>query len=184
MQINIKFVNFPRPGGSGKYGSIVGQDGTKIMVPADMLGMFRQGMAVDVPTKEQTWGETPVIVATGGPGGGSTGAVQGQGYSPSVHGTPNRDSGQRANTGFTPRVYQGGGGVPAGGNLGADQGRQIFVTGTVGRAMGSGKFAASELPVLTQAACEAYDKVLSAPPKPPGQPVQPEPPFNDDISDV
>jgi hypothetical protein len=177
MQINIKFVNLPRVGSTGKYGSIVGQDGTRVMVPVDLLGQFRAGMTVDVPTKAQTWGqgtdrEAQVIIATSGPGGGSTGAVQGQGYSPSIHGTPDRNTGQRANTGFRPTVYQGGAGQqPAA----VDQGRQIFVTGTVGRAMGSGKFAASELPVLTQAACEAYDKVLNAPPRTAGSMGQNEP---------
>ena len=49
----------------------------------------------------------------------------------------------------------------ANGNL-TPQSRHIFVTGVVGRAMGSGKFAASDMVELTENAMKAWS-VLSAP---------------------
>lgn len=174
MQVAIKFVNFPRVGSSGKYGSIVGQDGTKIMVPVDMLPMFRQGTVVDIATKEQIWGDpnNPVIVATSGPGGGGpTGAVQGRGNLSGYQGATQQSGYQRASTGgqqgFQPRVVQGGSGGPVGMPAGPDQSRQIFITGVVGRAMGSGKFSASEVLVLTEAAAEAYDRLTNPKKEPP-----------------
>ena len=176
MFVTIKFVNLPGPQSSGKYGSIVTTDGTKIMVPADMLGMFRSGMSCEIATKEQTWGSTPVVVATSGPGG----IAQGHQPQQRQQGGQQYAGAQQPNTGFQPKVYQGGGGVTGPSqNPSTDQGRHIFVTGCVGRAMGSGKFAASELPVLTQAACEAYDKVLTAPPKPAADPE-----LNDSVQDL
>jgi hypothetical protein len=55
MMVNIKYVNFPKPG--GKYGSIKLVDGQSIMVPPDLLGGFRAGMVCEVSTKQQTWGQ-------------------------------------------------------------------------------------------------------------------------------
>ena len=161
MLVNIKFVNFPRPG--GKYGNLKTVEGGTIMVPPDLLGLFRSGMSCEIGTKEQTWGqgtqdERLVTVATTGPLGGQNQPVQGA-YGQA---RPGASSGSappyRRNTGFQPRVVQGGGG-----QLGKspDQERMIFITGVVGRAMGSGKFTASEVPVLVQAAAEAFDRLTS-----------------------
>jgi len=47
-----------------------------------------------------------------------------------------------------------------GAKIGESAARQIFVTGIVGRAMGSGKFTPSDLEALTSAAITAYDKHL------------------------
>lgn len=164
MQVNIKYVNFPSINSTGKYGSIVDQSGTKIQVPVDMLNLFRAGMICEIGVKTQTWGkgtdrEADVVIATTGPLKNNTGAVQGQGAQAGYQGASQAAAPQRPNTGFLPRVYQGGAGQPAPqlGQTQADQARQIFVTGVVGRSMGSGKFAASEIPVLVKAANEGYD---------------------------
>ena len=153
---NIKYINDPKPG--GKYGSIKTAQGITIMVPPDLLPGFRVGMSCEISTKQQTWGtgtpdERLVTIATSGP----TGPVQAQGVQAGYQGANQGPANPRPNTGFQPRVVQGGGRP---GEAQPDQARHIFITGVVGRAMGSGKFTASEIPVLTQAAGEAYDRLL------------------------
>jgi hypothetical protein len=186
MQVNIRFVNFPKPG--GKFGNLVLDNGQQIWVPPALLNSFRAGMSCEIGTKEQTWGADgpnpkQVIVATTGPQGGAQ-----QGYGGQRTYNANQDYGrantyQRPNTGFQPRVYQGAGGaVPPTGNpnVGQDQGKHIFVTGVVGRAMGSGKFTASEIAVLTQAAAQAYE-IMNKPPVDQRQmPQEPPPPPDGD----
>ena len=177
MLISIKYVNFPKPG--GKYGSIVGQDGTKIMVPPDLLGLFRSGQTVEVGVKTQTWGagtdtEKVMTVATTGPHG-QNGLAHGQSTQPGYQAANLPAASQRANTGFQPRVVQGGGGL--GTNPADDEkSRNIFVCGVVQQAMSSGKFTASEIRVLTQAANEAFDLIRPpAKPAPAHQPIEPPP---------
>jgi hypothetical protein len=172
MQISIKYVNFPRPG--GKYGNIKAVDGSTVMIPPDLLGLFRAGQTVEIGTKTQTWGqgtaeERVVTVATTGPLDARTGPVQAQGVQPGYGGPVQGQPSQRPNTSLLrPRVIQGG---PVGVSQ-TDQARHIFVTGCVGRALGSGKFAASEIRVLTQAANEAYDLI--------GKPATPPPVLRED----
>lgn len=179
MLVNIKFVNLPGPQSSGKYGSIVTVEGTKVMVPADLLPHFRSGMSCEIGTKEQTWGSTPVIVATSGPGGVSQ-SVQGRtGY----QGGGVQQGAQRSTTGFQPQVIQGGGGGLASGAPPHDQARHIFVTGVVGRAMGGGKFTASEIAVLTSEANRAYD-LIGKPPAAQAQATHEPDNFNDPVSDL
>jgi hypothetical protein len=156
MMFTVKYVNEPREA-TGKYGNIKSPEGVTIMVPKDMLHLFQAGTTVDIPTKPQTWGqgtesERQVIIATAGPGG----------YSPPSRGQGGPIGVQR-NTGFQPRVVQN---PPALAPRTTDQEKMIFVTGVVGRSMGSGKFAASEIPVLTQAALIAWDQHLGPQAKP------------------
>ena len=158
MQISIKYVNFPRPG--TKYGSIVGQDGFKVMVPPDLLDQFRSGQIVDINTKQQTWyRDTPqeavVTIATGGP----TGPVQGQGGQTGYQRPAGNQGGYRPNTGFQPRVIQGGPTQQSD----DEKSRNIFVCGVVQQAMSSGKFTASEIRVLTQEANAAFDLIHPLP---------------------
>ena len=54
--INIKYVNPAKD--EKKYGSIVGTDQTRYMVPAGMVHQFQTGSTVDVPTKTEKWGES------------------------------------------------------------------------------------------------------------------------------
>jgi hypothetical protein len=163
VNISVRYVNSPKPG--GKYGNLKTVSGEVIMCPPDLLDQFQAGQTYDVAIKQQTWGqgtdqERLVTIVASGP----TGAVQGQGgqagYQPPAQGSAS----YRGNTGFQPRVVQGGSGGPVGMPSGADQARQIFVTGCVGRALGSGKFAASEIAVLTSEANRAFD--LIGKPKP------------------
>lgn len=170
MQVNIKYVNFPKPG--GKYGSLRTVDGQIIWVAPDLLGMFRAGMTVEIGTKQQTWGQgdtaRTVTIATSGPMQAQAGVQQGNAYGQGYQGQPRQPYAPRTNTGFQPRVIQGGARSDA-------DAKMIFVTGVVGRAMGSGKFIASEIAVLAQAACQAFDLVTRPSPPPPPQPELPPP---------
>jgi len=158
----IKYVNFPKPG--GKYGRLVDANGQTIWCPPDLLGMFRAGMTVDIGTKQQTWGQgetaREVTIATSGPQGVLPGVQQGHAYGSGPQARTAYAPPVRSNTGFQPRVVQGGGGAPD------KDAKMIFVTGVVGRAMGSGKFTASEIGVLAQEAARSYE-LLHKPVAPP-----------------
>jgi len=168
MQMTLQYCNDPKNPGA-KYGNIKSTAGETVMVPIAMLPLFRgrEGTAIDVPTKVATWGQgsdaKQVTIATAGPGGGGWQGAQ-----------PARAPQQPAPVA-----------APAYRPPAADKdGRAIFVTGVVGRAMGSGKFTASEILVLTQAAGEAYDRILDpSKPKPAQAAPAAEPPFNDALPD-
>ena len=187
MIITVRYVNFPRPGSSGKYGTLKLTDGSTLMCPVDLLEYFRANQQYDVPTKDQTWSNGPVTIVAGPPGGQNqaAGGYYGNGGYPRA---VSRETATRPNTGFQPRVVQGGLGQPAKSH---DQERMIFITGVVGRAMGSGKFAPSEIPVLLQAAAESFDRLVhpmqrtpanqqyTPPPDRPSSPHYGEPPADD-----
>ena len=170
MQMTLQYVNDPKSP-TAKYGNIKSTAGETVMVPITMLALFRgrEGQAVDVPTKVATWGQgtdaKQVTIATAGPNGGGW---QGAQRAPAAQQQPAAQ--------HPAPVYR----PPA-----ADKdARQIYVTGIVGRAMGSGKFTASEILVLTQAATEAYDRLLDpSKPKPAQAAPVAEPPFNDALPD-
>ena len=149
MIVNIQQVNPPGPQSTGKFGHLITDSG-KIFFPVDMMGEFQPGTTVDIRTKDQTWGATPVKVVAGRP----TVPVQGQ-RAQTGYERPGQDNRfQRPNTGFQPRVIEGGAG---------DKDRHIFVCGVVQQAMSSGKFTASEILVLTQAANDAFDLIRPKP---------------------
>jgi hypothetical protein len=155
MQMTLAYVNDPR-NPAGKYGNVKSTAGETVMVPIAMLPLFRgrEGQAVDVPTKIATWGQgtdaKQVTIATGGPGTSNVVGWQGTQRAPA----PQQQAPQQPAPAYRP---------PA-----ADKdARQIYITGVVGRAMGSGKFTASEILVLTKEAGDAYDKYVDpSKPKP------------------
>ena len=157
MQVSIQNVTFPQPG--RKFGKLQLNDGQTLWVPPELLGQFRGGMTAEVGTKQQTWGQgadaRQVTIVTTGPM--AAGQPQ-QGYGGQVAQPPP----QRSNTGFQPRVYEGGGGREQQSNFVT---RMNFIMGITGRWGGSGKFAASEIAVLAQEAARAYDLVTAAKPQ-------------------
>ena len=154
MIVNIQQVNPPGPQSTGKFGHLITDSG-KIYFPVDMMGEFRVGSTVDIRTKDQTWGATPVKVVASRP----TAPVQGYQPQQGYQRPANNQAPYRSNTGFQPRVIEGGPvGLPAG-----DKDRHIFVCGVVQQAMSSGKFTASEILVLTQAANDAFDLIRPKP---------------------
>ena len=72
MIVNIQQVNPPGPQSTGKFGHLITDSG-KIFFPVDMMGEFQPGTTVDIRTKDQTWGATPVKVVASRP----TAPVQG-----------------------------------------------------------------------------------------------------------
>ena len=135
--VTLRYVNQPK-NPAGKMGSIVGNDGTRYMVPVQNLGKFAVGGTYEVAVSQEVWkpGEPAVTVIRDVPGGGSAPA-------PAAPANPTHASGH-----------------VNGAKIGESAARQIFVTGIVGRAMGSGKFTPSDLEALTSAAITAYDKHL------------------------
>ena len=174
MQMTVQYVNDPR-NPTGKYGSIKSTAGETIWVPVTMLPLFRgrEGQAVDIPTKPATWGQgadaKQVTVATGGPGASkSSGGWQGAQRAPAAQQPAPQQ--QAPAPAYRPPATD------------KDTARQIYITGVVGRAMGSGKFTASEILVLTQAAAEAFDRHLDPTKAKPAQAAPAaDPPFNDEL---
>jgi len=166
MTVDVQYVNFPKP--NGKYGSLRLRNGAYIQVPPGLLDRFRGGMVCEIDAEQETWGrgtptERQVTVARSGPVGGQNSPSQGH-----VGGSPyqrpvSRETPYAARTGFQRPSYSQGGPVGAGSSK--DE-RMIFITGVVGRAMGSGKFSAAEVPVLAQAAAAAFAQVTGAGPAP------------------
>ena len=144
MRATISFVNHPtKP--DAKYGNLKTSDNQRIMVPIANLGQYERGRTYDIPTQTKTWtpGEPPVIVA--------------QPYQEAPADPPDlfppSDTVGRTSPPPAPAATP----APFRGN---PEARGIFLTGVVGRAMGSGKFAASEIEVLLDAAMAAYDRKL------------------------
>ena len=169
MRITVKFVNQPtKP--DAKYGNIKTTDDQTIMVPIGNLNHFQRGMTCDLATEVKTWGSgaeaRPVTIAVGLPGsnqaagygGNQMAAATQQGYaqqaSAPAQGGYTHAAPYAPPTGPGPQASLGG---PPRGN---PEARAIFATGVVGRAMGSGKFAASEISTLLEEALRVYDKNL------------------------
>jgi len=133
--ITLKYVNQPK-NPTGKMGSVVDGAGVRYMVPVENLGRFTTGGTYDVAVSQEVWkpGEPALMVIRGVP--------------------------VLATAHLAPATPTHASGHVNGAKIGESAARQIFVTGIVGRAMGSGKFTPSDLEALTSAAITAYDKHL------------------------
>ena len=132
--ISIKYVNPAKAkpdGTTAKYGSLVDVDGTRYMCPASMVSRFRAGTTVEVPTQSAKWGTDIVTVIMGE--AQATAPSQAAWSKPQV-----------------PAVA-----TPATGNMDRKD-ALIFITGLVGRAMGSGQFKPSDIETLTHEATKAW----------------------------
>lgn len=136
--INIKYVNPAKDG--KKFGSIAGTDGTRYMVPAGMVSAFQPNTTVDVPTKVEQWGATSVTIVAGHASAAPVNsAPPQQSYSPPPPSTA------------APQAHS-----YASHAAGVDKDAFIFVTGLVGRAMGSGTFKSGDMSDLTHEALKAW----------------------------
>lgn len=137
MQITIKYVNAPREG--KKFGSIKTPDGQTFWVPGALINEFSPGTTVDVPIQDAKWGANLVKVVAGSPSGDATPAPQAErgSWSPPRASVPAAPS------------------QPAAGNMDRKD-ALIFVTGVVGRAMGSGQFKSGDVSDLTHEALKAW----------------------------
>jgi hypothetical protein len=131
MQIAVKYSNPPKEG--KKFGNIKSQDGTAYFWNPRILGpMPQQGGTIEATVANEKWGDSVVNVIT------SVTGKDADSRQPSP-GLPN-----------PPRVHQG--------SVNANE-RMIFITGVVGRAMGSGQFSANDVKLLALAARDAYEAV-------------------------
>jgi hypothetical protein len=126
--LNIQYVNEAKP--DKKYGTIKTRDGESYALPAGMAGVFQPNTTVEVPTQDQKWGDKVVHV---------------------IMGRPANSNAAPAAAAPAPPI------APAASARMADpKDTLIFVTGVVGRAMGSGSFGVTDIDLLTKAALAAY----------------------------
>lgn len=137
--VQVQYVNQPKKVG-GKYGNIKDGQGRVFWVPAQHLGAFAPGATMDIGYDMQTWGQNNVAVVSQANG-------MPLGHSP--------QAGQAAQA-IVQRVTPQ---MPDGQRLGQhDDSKEegMFVMGVVGRAMGSGQFAVTDIELLTKAAVQAW----------------------------
>lgn len=130
--LNIQYVNEAKP--DKKYGTIKTREGESYALPAGMSGVFQPNTTVEVPTQDQKWGDKVVHVIMGRPANGNA---------PPPQPTP-------------PPVTQTNGHATGTARMSDPKDTLIFVTGIVGRAMGSGQFGITDIDLLTKAALAAY----------------------------
>lgn len=134
--LNIQYVNEAKP--DKKYGTIKTRDGESYALPAGMVGVFQPNTTVEVPTQDQKWGDKVVHVIMGRPANGNA---------PPAAATPAAPTPPPAATGAA--------------RMTDPKDMLIFVTGVVGRAMGSGSFGVTDIDLLTKAAKSAYKDNLA-----------------------
>lgn len=168
MRVTVKYVNYPSKV-DAKYGNIKTSDDQTIMVPVARLAEFTKGATLDILVETKTWGNgadaRPVTVLDGR--SPQVNPYAGQGAQPG----PNRSNPEQGNQGRQTdpapggapyQAAQAGHQAPAPGPARSNpEARSIFITGVVGRAMGSGKFSASEIQTLTEEAARSYDQKLT-----------------------
>lgn len=170
QRVVVKYVNYPsKP--DAKFGNIKTSDDVTIMVPVARMAEFTKGATVDILTETKTWGSgadaRPVIVLDGRTPRINPGQATQAG--------PNRSNPEQGS--YQPytapqATYRQTGPLepappppPLAGSAGPARGnpeaRSIYITGVVGRAMGSGKFTTSEIAVLTEEAGRVYDLLVA-----------------------
>lgn len=137
--ISIKYVNPAKEG--KKFGSIKSVEGDTYWVPAGMVSGFQPGTTVDVPTKTEKWGANIVNIVAGH-AGGTPQDLPGW-AKPIVPRTPSP----------APAPAPAPAAIPT--PIGSKD-ALIFVTGIVGRAMGSGQFKSGDIQDLTHEALKAW----------------------------
>ncbi len=135
--MKIKYVNAPKKEG-GKFGNIKMETGETFFVTAGNLNRFKTGMEIEPPYKAEKWGENVVNVIP-------------------PHYDPAANANANANAAPAPTPPAGGGNSRP--NNHVDKDAMIFVTGIVGRAMGSGKFDTQDIPLLSKAAVAAWNEI-------------------------
>lgn len=134
--VKVKYVNHPKKEG-GKYGNIKVDGDELIWVPVDQLRLFQQGQSYEIEIKRQKWGENWVDILDkiiyGGGGREANGDHR-----------PQQERAQAAPVQARNQWQTG------------EAQRDIFITGVVGRAMGSGKFGPDDLKAWTKAAVDAW----------------------------
>lgn len=179
--IQVQFVNPPKPGKNPKYGSLKTDVGY-VSVPTAELGLFQKGgrYCIEMETTDQGFNNF-VRMANQQPSNSAPAPrpqypQRTQAAQPIARTLPPRPA---------PQAQQ----RPAPKPIEAlsfsaqvdDQARAIFITGIVGRAMGCGRFEATDILTLTHAAAEAYDVVFRGKPLAEQPQLTAEQAFDDDL---
>ena len=135
--IQVQYVNQPREA-HWKSGSIKDSNGQYWNVPKEQLGMFQQGETCEI-LWEQT-GKYPSIVGKGGQ------LFPKQPTQPQPGSAVPRNVNWPGPQNRPPLTYEKKQDTP----------EEIFITGVVGRAMGSGSFVIEQIPQLTRMAAYAW----------------------------
>lgn len=138
--IQVKYNNDPKPG--KKMANVKDASGVTYFYYPDKMG-FQPGETVTIDYEVQDWGGKPMNVIK---------AIVPNGYQGPQQAAPQASPVQYKHDGPTARA----GSFPAPNGNGSNKDELIFVTGVVGRAMGSGKFDFNDIGTLTKAAKVAY----------------------------
>ena len=136
-QVTPKYVNPAKPG--KQYGNIKEASGVKWIIPAGWEHLFAPNVHVHIDYESQTWGSETVNIVRGV--NGSMQPIPGPAASVPPPLPPVAPIAQPA---------------PASKPADDPVAEQIFVTGIVGRAMGSGQFSVMDIGVLAKAATQAW----------------------------
>ena len=149
-QVTPQYVNPAKPG--KKFGNIKEASGVKWIIPAGWENLFSPNVPAHIDYEAQTWGSESVNIVRG-----VNGNMQ---PAPTQPSPPNP---------MAPPVPQPLPAIPVPPQPVASRddkvAEEIFVTGIVGRAMGSGQFSVLDIAVLAKAATQAWhERGMQAPP--------------------
>lgn len=153
MQISGRILYINEPKGNQRSWSLK-IDRTYVSISAQDVTRFRKGENVTLEVSERVYNGKTYYEYVSVVGGGQQASPQ--------------PPAQRSN-GAAPPVQSRGG---------ASNDQMIFITGVVGRSMQSGQFGLEDVMALTDAAKNAYERVVL------GKTVRPEADFNDSIDHI
>ncbi len=156
-QVTPQYINAAKPG--KQYGNIKEASGAKWIIPAGWESLFAPNVPAHIDYETKTWGSESVNIVRG-----VNGAMQPAAAVPPIpmaapvtlpQPTTSRDD----------KVAE-----------------EIFVTGIVGRAMGSGQFSVNDIGLLAKAATQAWrERNMQAPPAGGYSEANPPPPGPGDV---
>jgi hypothetical protein len=181
--IQVQYVN-PPTNPSYKSGSVKDTQGVRYTVPVAHLPLFQPGQQYDITVEPGEYNGRPFNKVTAVNGQPLGAAPQQPGLQPVgqyVPPPPPQPAGapQAPMPAPTPQQAPRPAQPPSQALHKADQAREIFITGVVGRAMGSGNFDAGAIGALTTAAAQAWHELQQWQPQScaPAVPVDDEIPF-------
>lgn len=155
VYVTPQFINGPKKEG-GKHGSIKTAEYKYISVPVSHLHEFQKGVRAFIVMETTPEGYHNFVgFAHEAP------RQQPQAHQESYQGYQERPRQPAPQRREAPQARP-----PAPMHSANPEGRDIFITGVTGRAMGSGKFTSMDILTLTLAAAAAYDQVILGKPKP------------------
>ncbi len=145
-QVTPQYVNPAKPG--KQYGNIKEASGAKWIIPAGWDRMFVPNVTAHVDYETKTWGAETVNIVRGVDGSLQPAPPQPGPPSPPPATQPLPSTPPQPGVSRDDKVAE-----------------EIFVTGIVGRAMGSGQFSVTDIAVLAKAATQAWhERGMQAPP--------------------